>query len=314
MHHRPSRAAVIAGAVAVTLAPRAVRAQTATLRVASDPFDAYAEALYAQDLGLYKKAGLDVDLQLFANGAAITTALAGGAADVGISNPIALATAVLHGVPFTMIAGGGMYSSKSPTTLLCVAATSPIKTAKDLDGKTIAVGSLQDITVLAARAWFVQNGLAATSAHFVEMPYTAMGPAVQRGTVDAVVLLEPAMSAAEGRGEIRVLARVYDAIAPEFLIGAYFSTADFVGKNPVQVRAFTSAIYAAGKWANANQTASADILGKYAKMPPETTHRMRRVLYADRLTPNLVQPELDIAYKNGLLDKAVSAADLIARI
>jgi NitT/TauT family transport system substrate-binding protein len=317
MPSHPSRAVVLASAfVPLALAlSKPARSQTLpTLRVAVDPFDSYSEAYYAQDLGMFKKAGLDVQLQTFTNGAAITSAMAGGDADIGISNPIQLAAAFAHGLPFTLVAGGGMYSTKAPTTLMCVAANSPIQSAKDLNGKTIAVGSLKDITQLAARDWLVQNGATISTVSFIELPYPEMGPAVQRGTVAAVVLVEPALTAAEGRGEIRILSKVFDTIAPEFLIGVYFTTTSFLQKSPDLVRRFAATIYEAGRWANKNQSLSADIVAKYSKMTPETTHKMRRVIYAGELTPRLVQPELDVAFKSGIIDKAVSASDMIARL
>jgi NitT/TauT family transport system substrate-binding protein len=317
MVYRPSRATALASAfipAALALAGRVGSQTLPTVNVAVDPFDSYAEGYYAQDLGLFKKAGIDVQLQTFMSGTAITGAVTAGDADIGIGNPVFLANAFAHGLPFTMIAGGGMYSTKAPTTLLCVSSTSTIKSAKELDGKTIAVGALKDISQVSAASWLEQNGATPSSLKYVELPYNAMGPALKRGTVDAAVLIEPAMTSAEGRGEIRIFGKIYDAIAPEFLIGTYFTTTPFLRKSPDIVRKFVSAIYEAGKWANENQMASADILGKYAKMTADTTHKMRRVLYATKLTPQLVQPQLDVAFKNGILEKNVPAADLIARL
>jgi NitT/TauT family transport system substrate-binding protein len=316
MTFRPSRARVLACALApaaLAVSTRLSAQDLPVLNVAVDPFDSYAEGYYAQDLGLFTKAGLDVRLQTFMNGAAITIAVTGGDADIGISNPVTLALAFSRGLPFTLIAGAGMYSSRAPTTLLCVAAGSPIQSAKDFEGKTIGVGSLKDISSSSTEVWLQKNGAAVSTLKYAEIPYNTMGPALKRGTIDAAVLIEPAMTAAEGRGEIRTFARIYDAIAPEFLIGTFFTTTPFLKKSPDLVRKFVGAIYEAGRWANANQSASADILGKYAKMAPETTHKMRRVLYAKELTARLVQPELDLAFKTGILEKSVSAGDMIAR-
>jgi len=168
--------------VAQTLAP---------LRVAATANDTFAEAYYAQDMGFFKKAGLNVDLQTFANGASVTTAVGGNAADVGISNPVGLAGAFSHNAPFVLIAGGGMYSSKAPTTVMCVAKDSPLKTAKEFEGKTIAVSGLKDLTQLGAVAWLAQSGADTSKMQFVEIPFAEMGPALVRGTIAAAVISEP---------------------------------------------------------------------------------------------------------------------------
>jgi NitT/TauT family transport system substrate-binding protein len=293
--------------------PQRVAAQTAgALRVATDPFDSYAEPYYAADLGMFKKAGLDVDVLTFANGSAITTAVAGGSADIGISNPAVLANAVAHGVPFTLIAGGGMYSTKAPTTAMCVAKASPYRTASDLSGKIIAVTGLKDILYAAAKAWLAQQGVSSSNIRFAELSFSEMGPALQRGTVDAAVIAEPALEAALKGGEARIFAKIYDVVAPQFLIGVWFSTKEFVQRRPDLVKKFVQVIYDSGRWANQNPAASGAILVKYAKLPAETTKDMNRVVYADTLSARLVQPMLDVAYKNGVLDKPVTFADMTA--
>lgn len=317
MNVRSSRARALA---TLTVAPLALafsspsQAQTAAeVRVATDPFDSYAEPYYAQDMGFFTKAGLDVQVISFASGAAISLAVTGGAADIGISNPTQLANAISHGIPLTLIAGGGLYSTKAPNMLLCVAKNSPLQNPKDFDGKTIAVSALKDITQLAAKAWLAQGGAANARVQFVELPFTEMGAAVQRGTIDAALIVEPALEAALGRGDVRSIAKPFDAIAPEFLIGAWFTTTAFAAKSPEIVKKFVATIYQTARWANANQNASGQILGKYSKMLPETMRRMTRVLYSESLTPRLIQPILDISYKNGILDKPITASQMIAR-
>jgi ABC-type nitrate/sulfonate/bicarbonate transport system substrate-binding protein len=79
-----------------------------TIHVVAVAIDLYAGAYYAQDQGFFKAAGLDVDVTTLANGGAAATALAGGSADIAVTNLIQTATAVAHGVPLTVIAGAGL--------------------------------------------------------------------------------------------------------------------------------------------------------------------------------------------------------------
>ena len=74
--------AALPAAYAATARP--ARAQGLTpLRVGATANDTYAEAYYAQDLGIFTKAGLAVEITTFTNGAAVSSAIAAGALDVG---------------------------------------------------------------------------------------------------------------------------------------------------------------------------------------------------------------------------------------
>src|SRR5580658_5710396 len=98
-------ALVLAGGAA--LSARAAFAQsTDVIRVGVGPFEANAGAYYAQETGAFKRAGLNVDIQQFRGGSAILAAIAGGALDVGIGNPLPLANAHEHGLGFVYIAPG----------------------------------------------------------------------------------------------------------------------------------------------------------------------------------------------------------------
>jgi NitT/TauT family transport system substrate-binding protein len=310
---RLSVAALLLCGVVLAL-PSGLRTQTLpTLRIAATANDGYSEGYYAAEEGFFKKAGLNVEIQTFANGAMVSSAVAGGAADIGISNPVVLADAVAHHIPFTLIAAGALYTSKAPTTELCVAKDSPLRTAKDLEGKTIGVSALKDITQASAALWLAQNGVDPAKVRFVEIPVSEMGPAIGRGTIDAAVMFYPNLTVAKDAGLVRVFAHVFDVIAPQFLMGSWFATTDFAQNHLDTIKRFQAAIYESAQWANANHARSAVILGKYSKINADTIQKMTRTTYALSLAPQIVQPPLDLAFKSHILDKPISASDLIFR-
>jgi NitT/TauT family transport system substrate-binding protein len=290
-----------------------VRADNAplTLRVAATANDTYAEAYYAQERGAFAKAGLNVDLTTFANGASVAQAVVGGAADIGISNVVQIATAIEHGVPIRYIAGGGLYSSDEPTTALCVAQNSSIHEAKDFEGKTIAVSTLKDTSFIATEAWLSDHGADVTKIRFIEMPFPTMGPALARGTVAGVVVSEPSLSAAKSDGA-QIFAKTYDGIARKFMISGWFATQDFQKQNPEAVKRFIQVIYATAAWANTHQADSGKMLVKYAQLDPSAIHGMARCQYAVNLDPRLIQPAIDASVKHGVLDKPITAAEMTA--
>jgi NitT/TauT family transport system substrate-binding protein len=300
--------ALVTGRAAAQTAPQAPQ----SLRVGATANDTYAEAYYAQDMGFFTSAGLNVDITTFPNGAALSAGVASGALDIGVSNPVQLANAIVHGIPFVFIAGGAFNSTAAPTAVLCVAANSPIKSAQDLIGKTIAVSALKDSTYLAVSLYLSKNGIGISSVQLTELPFSEMGAALQRGTVQAAVISEPSSTRAMIAEEARVFTKIFDSIANSFLISGWFTTADWYRQNTALAKRFTSVIYDTARWANAHHDQSGAILEKYAHLDPETTRRMSRCTYATALDPRQIDPLLALSAQANLTDRKVSAAEMIA--
>jgi NitT/TauT family transport system substrate-binding protein len=297
-------------ACAALLAPLSVSADSAPkLRVATTPIELGAEVLYAQDQGFFKKAGLEVEVQLMDSGAAIAAAVASGALDVAQANLVSLATAHERSLPFVVIAPAGLYSADDPTTSLVVAKSSSIKSAKDLENKTVAGNGLRNITQIGANAWMDQNGGDSSKIRFIEMPFPQMGAALEAGRIDAAVIAEPELSRAVADGA-RIIGQPYTAIGKKFLIGGWFTTSGWAKAHPDETKRFVSAIIAAGKWANGHRAESARILEKYTKITVSPS--MKRTIYAERLNAAEIQPLIDAAAKYKSLKASFPASELIA--
>jgi NitT/TauT family transport system substrate-binding protein len=287
-----------------------VSAQRATLRVGSVPADPFAEAYYAQDMGFFAKAGLDVEITNFSNGAGSTTAVAGGAIDIGISTVTMMANAALHGVPMVYIAGGALYDDRAPSAVLCVAKNSTITEPKDFEGKVIAIAALHDGTHLGAAAYLIKNGIDLGKVSFIEMPFPVMGAALRRGTIAGAMIAEPFVTASAD--DIRVFALAEGAVAPRYMAGGWFALQTWVDANRDVARRFTAVIYQTARWANANRTRSGEILQKYSKIDQTTLDHMTRSTYAEELTPALIDPNLQWASRLKFTDRLVTAKEMIA--
>ncbi len=267
---------------------------------------------YALDMGFFSRAGLNVQMLQFNNGSAQAEAAAGGSLDVGVGEATELANGAMRGLPFAIIAGGSLYNTNAPTTLLVVAKNSPIKTAKDLEGKTIAVPALIALTATAVRAWLVENGADLAKVRFVELPLAAQADAIARGTIDAAHLGEPQLTA--GSAVVQPIAKPYDSIAKQFLISDWFTTKDWLAKNPDAAKRFVAAAYDTQRWANAHRDESMAILAKYAKYDLDRVRGMRRSSYATSCDPRLIQPVLDAGTKYKALARSFNASDLIVKV
>jgi NitT/TauT family transport system substrate-binding protein len=298
---------------ASTASPAIALAQATTpIKIGSVAADSYAEPFYALDADFFRRAGFDAQVLPFPSSGAAAAACAGGAIDVALTDIAVIANAVNRGLAFTAIAGGGLYAPNSWTTALCALKSSPYKKAKDFEGRTIAVVTLVSVSSVAVKAWLTKNGADLNKVRFVEMPFPEMGPALQRGSVQAAFVAEPSLS--QLPAEIEVIADPYSAIAKTFLISVWFTTRDWLGKNPEAAKRLVQAVYETARWANANRDKTAAILAKYSKLPLERVQHMRRAEYATSLTTSLLQPVLDAGYTYKAIQRQVDAAALITRV
>jgi NitT/TauT family transport system substrate-binding protein len=302
-----------AAAVAAAGGPLASLGQTTPVRIASSPAESYSQAFYAQEAGIFQRAGLNVDVQLLGTGAAVSTAVAGGAVDVGVATTVNLANAIIRGIPFIVIAPAILTTAKVPGGLLCVSKTSPIRTAKDFEGKIIAVPALRQVADLAARAWLAKGGADVSKVQIVETAFSDMGPGIDRGTYAAAIISEPALTNALRNGNLRSLADPYQAIAPEYLVAVWFTTVQYAEKNPELIRKVAAALTEAGRWANTHHNETAAIVSRITKVDVETIRNGIRPIYGSDLRASEIQPQLDVALKFGFISRAVSVNELMGK-
>jgi NitT/TauT family transport system substrate-binding protein len=310
--HSRARALTAFGA-ALIAATAAAQAQSAPrIRIGAVATETFAEPLYAQDYGAFARAGLGVDLSLFASGAGVNQAMSGGALDVAACDPIQLMNAIDHGIPYQYFAGGLVHVGEAPTTVLCVAKSGPVKTAKDLEGQTIGIITLHNLAEFSIREWMTQQGADPSKARFIELTGPSMPAAVARGTVAAAMLIEPylSMSAAD----TRVLANPYNSIADRFILNAFYARRDWLAQNAVLAKKLTGALYDAARWIDTHRTESLPILVKYGKFEPDKLATMRRATYATALDPALIAPVIEIAAKYKAVERTLPPADLIAKL
>jgi NitT/TauT family transport system substrate-binding protein len=267
--------------------------------------------MYAQELGYFKAAGLDVDLQVLANGGEILSSIASGALDIGSANLLSAVTAYKKGMPLRIVAPASVYDGSVPQVALLVPTASPIHRAKDLEGKTIATNPIRGISSISVEMWMKKNGADPATLHWVEMPRGAMAPALQQGHVDAATMTEPFI--AINKATTRMLAAPYSAVASRFLTVVFSATDAWSQANPELVRGFASVMKRTAAWANQNQAASGAYLAARAKMEPALVGAMSRVKYEENLTAAEVQPCIELAAAAKLIDAPFSAQEMIYR-
>jgi NitT/TauT family transport system substrate-binding protein len=298
-----------AGMLGALAAARVAPAAAADIvRVSTLPQDAALEPLYALNSGIPSSLGVTFDAQMLANGGAVMSAVIGGTLEVGTSNTLTVLQAREKGVPVVVIAPCVVYSTRQPTSALLVAKDAPFKTARDLNGKTIAVDGLKNITEFAVRGWIDEHGGDATSLKFIEMPFATMPAALQAGRVDAALVAEPNITL--GRDRTRIFGKAYDSIAPDFQLAVWFSTEAWANANPDLVKRVQQAVLKAGAWANANQATTAGYLEKASNLDPAVVAAMNRAHWGEKVDYGLIAPVIAAGLKYGAITKNTTPRDL----
>jgi NitT/TauT family transport system substrate-binding protein len=285
-----------------------VAADPVNVSIVLIPSESAAQAYYAQDLGYFKAAGINVTLTPMAASPPIIAAISSGAADIGNSVVGSVVAARSRGINVKFFAAAGLYSTTAPTARLLGLKGTGYHTGSDLNGKTIAVTGLADLTYYATKQWVEATGGNPNSMKFIELPEPEMLPALKEHRVDGANLIEPFIASAGD--EVVSIAPVDDFVAKRFLATGWIASDAWLAAHADIAAKFAAVMKQTAVWANAHHAESAAILLKYTKLTPEIVAHMNRATYGTALEPALIQPVIDNAAKYGSFPRPVSAAEL----
>lgn len=315
----PNRWRRLAGTTALALAavlpgsmPALAQAPDATLiRVGAGPDDPSTPLLYADKAGLFKKAGLNVEIEKLAGAAVVGAALAGGSLEIGKASTMSVVTAVARGLPFTVIGAIASYNSEKPDTALVVLKNSGITTAQDLVGKTLADVSLEDMNTVATLAWLDQHGIDYKSLKYVEIPASAALAAMEQGRVVGSTVYEPVWSADEATGKISALGYPFDAISKHFATAVMFANVNWAKAHPDLIARFLQVVAAASAHVAGHENETPGLLAAFGNGSDPSLAKMRHPTRGVAISPADIQPVIDIAAKYGGIPKDFPAATMI---
>lgn len=307
-----TRRAVMGAAAAALLIPRAAGAQErSSITVAGLPEDSATPVLYGISSGAFKRAGLDVTMQPQRSGSAVASGVAGGAYQIGKISMYPLILAHAKGIPFVVLAGGGLSTPQNPIAGLLARPDSTIKSPADLAGKTVGVGSLTDMFSLTMRAWMVKGGVDPASLKMIEIPISALGEAIAAGRVDAGAANEPILSGALATGKVKLVSRMVDAIAPKFMFTAWCAMGPWAEANRPACERFARVVRESSAYVNAHPAETVDDISKFTGIDPAVIRRMQRTEAATTLDVAEIQPVIDLLARFKEIPAPFPAKELI---
>jgi NitT/TauT family transport system substrate-binding protein len=212
-----------------------------------------------------------------------------------------------------VIVAGAITTLKAPQLLLVVRKSGPVRSAKDLVGKTIGVVTLKTLMELGVDVYLAKNNIEASQVRVIEVPFPEMGPAMDRGTIDGAIMGEPFLSAALKNNDVRILVDPMALIAPRLVNAVWFTTRTYAQRNPESMKRFAAVMYESARWANTHHAESGRILAKYAKLNPDDIGSMIRAEFAEETRASEIQVLLDACSKFNYISRPVSTSEFLLR-
>ena len=214
----------------------------------------YLPTVLAEQLGEYKKAGVTVELVDFKGGSQALTAVIGGSADVvsGYFDHCVNLAAKNQALQSFVV------YDRYPGLALVVAPkqTAAIKSVKDLAGKKVGVTAPGSSTDFFLKFLLAKNGVDPNSVAVIGIGLAATAiAAMEQGTVDAAVMLDPAVTLLQGKNkdlkllsDTRTQKDTLDVFGGEYPGGALYTKVSWIATHPKETQALTNAIVATLKW------------------------------------------------------------------
>jgi ABC-type nitrate/sulfonate/bicarbonate transport system substrate-binding protein len=262
-------------------------------------------ATVAKDKGLFEKEGLKPEITIYRGGGETFEAIAAGSADLGTVAVPLIATSRKRGV-LTKIVGG--VGDEWSGWILGVKSDSPIKSAKELDGKKVGITSAGSGTDTLA--------LWAQSEQKVTFQRIGVGggglvPNLLNNNLAAAVIYSPLSYQALSEGKVRVLIDFATAMPPN-LIGGWTATE----KNLTDRRAFIqkglNALYGALEYMRNNPDYAIKTIAENNELSPaiakmEFEKTFLRLSRDGQTKQAAVEKALELAAASGVKDMAPAA-------
>jgi NitT/TauT family transport system substrate-binding protein len=262
--------------------------------------------------GFFTKHNIDLNLTPAQGGAVIVPGVISGQYQFGFSNVTSLVLAKSRNLPIKMVSNGVASTGEIGKDFggTVVKKDSPIKTAADLAGKTVAVNTLKNIGDTTVRATVRKAGGDPKAVKFVELAFPDMPAALAAGRVDATFVVEPFLTTLVGQGD-RVVAWNYAEPAAAMTVAAYFASNELIAKNPDLVKRFQAAMTESLAYADSHPDEVRGVLATYTKITPEIAAKLTLPKWPPTVNKASVQTLTDLAVGDGLIDKAPDLDSLL---
>jgi NitT/TauT family transport system substrate-binding protein len=283
-----------------------------TVKVGVIPIADVAPLYLGMERGFFEQENLTIEPQQFAGGAEILPSVQSGDLQIGFSNTTSLLIAASKGLPVRIIAQGVQEGATEPEswTHLYVRADSDIQSPKDLEGRTIAINTLQNINDVMTKAALEEQGVDVSTLQLTEVPFPEMNQALAGGDVDAVVVVEPFRTIAEQNGHRDIMPTIFN-VDPSLTVATYFAMQPYIEQNQDVVERFVRAVNNSLTYAADHPDEVRATLGSYTRIPAELIGQVRLPQWGTDLNQPSIELMARLSKQYGLLAEEPNVAELI---
>jgi NitT/TauT family transport system substrate-binding protein len=283
-----------------------------TLRVGVIPIADVAPLYLGMKQGFFEQRQLTIEPQLAEGGAAITPAVVSGDFQIGFSNTVSLLIAASRDLPVQIISQGvlGGQSEEEAWADLLVSKDGPIEQPQDLEGKTIAVNTLNNICEVTIKASLSDMGVDVDTLKFTEVPFPDMNAALDAGRVDGACVVEPFVTQGTS-GNARGIDPFYVNTAPDLTVATYFTSTQYAEENPDVVDRFVEAMNESLEYAQSHPDEVRQVLGEYTEIPPEVAAEIQLPQWRADITVPTIERLSELSLEYGLLEEQPNVDELI---
>ena len=285
-----------------------------TVKLGYVPYADDAPAFLAQEKGIFRKHGLNVQFAPAANPTAVVAAMVSGQQQFGFVTDPVLINVNAQGTPLKCVSpvvGRQPSDPARDTTTLVAAKDSGINGVADLAGKKVAMVQLNSLNSLGVQALAEKAGIDHKSIQLIQIPFPQMPAALSQGRVQAAVIVAPFVQAAIAQGA-KVITHPNQELFAGGTIVCFAALDRYIKDHEAQVTAFNAAMREAILYAKDHESEAKATLTKHMELTPEVAQK--QVLQTDwnpTLDPATIDKIQGYMRQFGLLQKTIPANQMV---
>ena len=262
--------------------------------------------------GIFEEHGLDVDLTVAQGGAAIIPAVQSGDFDFGFSNITSLVIGESQGLPLQVVAPGPQTTGNvgEDFSALLVPEDSDAESIADLEGKRVAVNTLNNINDTVLKEGLRQAGGDRDAMDLVEVAFPDMAGQLESGNVDAIMAVEPFATISKDAGAKEIYSPYAEPIE-DLTIAAYFASTERIENDPETVDAFIAAMKESQQYAEDHPDDAKAVLPQYTELDDDVIDELTMPKFPQQVTRDSIERIIELSEETGLISEPVDIDDLL---
>jgi len=292
-------------------APTIGALETSRITVAVLPTVEIAPLMLAIEEGWFADAGLDVQVEIAGSGPATIAGVIGGDYDIAYSSFVPFIAAQAKQAVDLRIVTDNSYAAPN-TAMLVTRPDSTLTSVLQLEGKRIAVPGPNTSADLMVKSAMDVNNLDHTTVAWIPMPFPDMAAALQRGDIDAAMMVEPFITTAAMSIGADTLLDLSSGPTNELPFTGYGATAEFVREHPNTIAVFQQVMRRAAEATHGRARVEA-LLPKIVTIDQATAELVNLPGFRSTLDAERIQRVADLMLEFGVLDAPFDVAPMLLR-